>query len=31
MKAYVALPDGGTRNNMSTGFFVLEVAEVVAR
>ena len=31
IKAYDALPDGGTRNNMSTGFFVLEVAEVVAR
>ncbi len=28
IKAYDALPDGGTRNNMSTGFFVLEVSEV---
>ena len=31
IKAYDALPDGGSRNNMSTGFFVLEVAEVVAK
>ncbi len=31
IKAYDALPDGGTRNNISTGFFVLEVAEVTAR
>ena len=26
IRAYDALPDGGSRNNMSTGFFVLEVA-----
>lgn len=26
VRAYDALPDGGSRNNMSTGFFVLEVA-----
>lgn len=26
IRAYDALPDGGTRNNMSTGFFILEVA-----
>jgi hypothetical protein len=31
IKAYDALPDGGTRNNVSTGFFVLEVAEVAAQ
>lgn len=31
IKAYDALPDGGTRNNMSTGFYVLEVAEVAAK
>jgi hypothetical protein len=28
IKAYDALPDGGSRANMSTGFFVLEVTEV---
>lgn len=28
IKAYDALPDGGSRNNMSTGFYLLEVTEV---
>ncbi len=28
IKAYDALPDGGSRNNASTGFYLLEVAEV---
>jgi hypothetical protein len=27
IKAYDALPDGGTRNNTSTGFYLLEVTE----
>ncbi|HSO31335.1 MAG TPA: HmuY family protein [Labilithrix sp.] len=31
IKAYDALPDGGSRNNMSTGFFLLEVTEVTAK
>jgi hypothetical protein len=30
IKAYDALPDGGSRNNMSTGFYLLEVTEVTA-
>lgn len=28
IKAYDALPDGGSRSNMSTGFYLLEVTEV---
>lgn len=28
IKAYDALPDGGSRNNVSNGFFLLEVTEV---
>ena len=31
IKAYDALPDGGSRNNMSTGFFLLEVTEVTVQ
>jgi len=31
IKAYDALPDGGSRNNMSTGFFLLEVSEVTVK
>jgi hypothetical protein len=30
IKAYDALPDGGSRNNTSTGFYLLEVTEVAA-
>lgn len=31
IKAYDALPDGGSRNNTSTGFYLLEVTEVAAQ
>lgn len=31
IKAYDALPDGGSRNNTSTGFYLLEVTEVPAQ
>lgn len=31
IKSYDALPDGGSRNNVSTGFYLLEVTEVTAQ